>query len=430
MNDEAPSERATARWGGVIAVLIVAAIVVLVLFARGPEDQERSGRVAPGRGRPDRGMTVAPMNDQVPVADEEASRIREPSLLDAIIPVVTLVGLIGLTIWLFGTDATGGPLQVALLTSTMVAGFVALKNGHTVVRVREAVVGGISSALSAVFILLAVGSLIGAWNMAGHDPDRRLLRHRAAERDLVLRRDGDRVRAGRAGHRQLVDHRRHPRRRVRGPGPDPRRGPGDRGRRGDLGRLLRRQDDADLRDDRPRAVDGRRRDDPGAHRRHALDVGAGHRPVDPWLRDHRPDGRAARHGLRPERRAGDPGRRSSTSRCSTWCRWCCSSCCPSAARPRSSPSSAAPSSRPCSASSPSPRRWRRSWARRPEPSRHALDRDLLRAGHRVRVEQPATRRSTRCSRAAGWRRCSTRSGSCSARSPSPRSWRTPGSSSG
>src|SRR5688572_22754103 len=110
------------------------------------------------------------MNDQVPVGDDEGSRIREPSLLDALIPVVTLVGLIGLTIWLFGTDATGGPLQVALLTSTMVAGFVALKNGHTVVRVREAVVGGISSALSAVFILLAVGSLIGAWNMAGTIP--------------------------------------------------------------------------------------------------------------------------------------------------------------------------------------------------------------------------------------------------------------------
>ena len=78
------------------------------------------------------------MTDQVPVDDDEASRIREPSLLDALIPVVTLVGLIGLTIWLFGTDATGGPLQVALLTSAIVAGFVALKNGHAVVQVREA----------------------------------------------------------------------------------------------------------------------------------------------------------------------------------------------------------------------------------------------------------------------------------------------------
>ena len=68
------------------------------------------------------------MSDQLPNSDEEALGIRPPSLLDAIIPVFTLVGLIGLTIWLFGTDATGGPLQVALLTSAMVAGFVALSS--------------------------------------------------------------------------------------------------------------------------------------------------------------------------------------------------------------------------------------------------------------------------------------------------------------
>ena len=54
---------------------------------------------------------------------------REPSLLDALIPLFTLIGLIALTIGLFGTDATSGPLQVALLTSAMVAGLVAFKNG-------------------------------------------------------------------------------------------------------------------------------------------------------------------------------------------------------------------------------------------------------------------------------------------------------------
>ena len=96
--------------------------------------------------------------------------IGEPSMLDALIPVATLIGLIALTIALYGTDATGGPLQVALLTSAFVAGLVAFKNGHSVARVREAVIGGISSALSAVFILLAVGGLIGAWNMAGTIP--------------------------------------------------------------------------------------------------------------------------------------------------------------------------------------------------------------------------------------------------------------------
>ncbi len=41
MNDEAPAS-ADGAVGWVIAVLIVAAIVAFVLFARGPEDQERS----------------------------------------------------------------------------------------------------------------------------------------------------------------------------------------------------------------------------------------------------------------------------------------------------------------------------------------------------------------------------------------------------
>lgn len=95
---------------------------------------------------------------------------REPSLLDALIPVVALIVLIGTAIALFGTDATGGPLQVALLTSAVIAALVALKNGHSITRVREAAIGGITSALSAVFILLAVGALIGAWNMAGTIP--------------------------------------------------------------------------------------------------------------------------------------------------------------------------------------------------------------------------------------------------------------------
>jgi NhaC family Na+:H+ antiporter len=95
---------------------------------------------------------------------------RPPTLLDAIVPVVALIVLIGTTIALFGTDATGGPLQVALLTSAVVAGLIAFKNGYTAAQVRDAAVGGVSSGMSALFILLAVGSLIGTWNMAGTIP--------------------------------------------------------------------------------------------------------------------------------------------------------------------------------------------------------------------------------------------------------------------
>jgi NhaC family Na+:H+ antiporter len=95
---------------------------------------------------------------------------RAPSLLDALIPVVALIGLIALTIGLFGVGATDGPLQVALLTAAVVAGLVALKNGHSTASVRDAMIGGITTALGAVFILLAVGALIGTWNLAGTIP--------------------------------------------------------------------------------------------------------------------------------------------------------------------------------------------------------------------------------------------------------------------
>jgi NhaC family Na+:H+ antiporter len=50
---------------------------------------------------------------------------REPSFLDAVAPVVVLVGLLTLTVVLFGVDATAGPLQVALFTSAVFAGLVA-----------------------------------------------------------------------------------------------------------------------------------------------------------------------------------------------------------------------------------------------------------------------------------------------------------------
>ena len=103
-------------------------------------------------------------------ADQDAGRGRPPSFLDALAPVLVLIALLALTIALFGIDATLGPLQVALLTSTTFAGLIALKNGYTAAKLRDAAIGGISSAMGAIFILLAVGALIGTWNMAGTIP--------------------------------------------------------------------------------------------------------------------------------------------------------------------------------------------------------------------------------------------------------------------
>jgi Na+:H+ antiporter, NhaC family len=95
---------------------------------------------------------------------------RSPSLLDAAIPLVALIALIALTVVTFGIDATAGPLQVALLLAATVAGLIAFKNGYTVAYVRDAAIGGVASGMAALFILLAVGALIGTWNMAGTIP--------------------------------------------------------------------------------------------------------------------------------------------------------------------------------------------------------------------------------------------------------------------
>jgi NhaC family Na+:H+ antiporter len=102
-------------------------------------------------------------------ADQHAGP-RPPSLLDAVLPVIVLIGLIALTIALFGISATDGPLQVALLLSAAFASLVALKNGYTSAAIADAAIGGVTTAMSAIFILLAVGALIGTWNMAGTIP--------------------------------------------------------------------------------------------------------------------------------------------------------------------------------------------------------------------------------------------------------------------
>ena len=91
-------------------------------------------------------------------------------MLDAILPIVVLILLIALTIASFGVGATDGPLQVALMLSAAFASLVALKNGYTSAALAEAAIGGVSTAVGAIFILLSVGALIGTWNMAGTIP--------------------------------------------------------------------------------------------------------------------------------------------------------------------------------------------------------------------------------------------------------------------
>ena len=97
-------------------------------------------------------------------------KARTPSLADALIPLVVLAVLIAGSLALFGLAALDGPIQVALIVCCAVASLIALKNGHRWAAVEEAGRGAMSSITSAVFILLAVGALIGTWNLSGTIP--------------------------------------------------------------------------------------------------------------------------------------------------------------------------------------------------------------------------------------------------------------------
>src|SRR6476660_3345828 len=104
------------------------------------------------------------------VNQEHKSEGRAPSLLDALIPLVALVVLIGGAIALFGLQALDGPIPAALVICSMIAMLVIFKNGHSVDEVQEAANRAMSSITTAIFILLAVGALIGTWCLSGTIP--------------------------------------------------------------------------------------------------------------------------------------------------------------------------------------------------------------------------------------------------------------------
>jgi len=103
-------------------------------------------------------------------AIKHQSAVREPSLIDAFIPIIVLIILLSLSVYLFGSDSSAGANQVALLLGAMVASLVAIKNGYRWAEIQQAIIMGISTAMGAILILLAVGALIGTWMMAGTVP--------------------------------------------------------------------------------------------------------------------------------------------------------------------------------------------------------------------------------------------------------------------
>lgn len=95
---------------------------------------------------------------------------KEPSFLDAVLPILVLITLLSSSVVLFGDDSSYGPNQIALFIAAAVAVVIGLKNGFRWTDIEQAMIKGISLSLGAVLILLAVGALIGTWLLAGTVP--------------------------------------------------------------------------------------------------------------------------------------------------------------------------------------------------------------------------------------------------------------------
>ncbi|MGB5246503.1 MAG: Na+/H+ antiporter NhaC [Woeseia sp.] len=98
------------------------------------------------------------------------SQIKSPTLIDALVPVVSLILMLALSVYLFGSDSSAGPNQIVLTLGAAIAAIVAMQNGHSWPSILKAIVAGISTAMGAILILLSVGGLIGTWLMAGTVP--------------------------------------------------------------------------------------------------------------------------------------------------------------------------------------------------------------------------------------------------------------------
>jgi Na+:H+ antiporter, NhaC family len=100
----------------------------------------------------------------------QATQYKEPTLLDAFIPLIVLICLLGSSVYLFADNSSYGPNQIALLFAMGVAAIIGMKNGYSWEDIEKGIVKGISLSLGAVLILLAVGSLIGSWMLSGTVP--------------------------------------------------------------------------------------------------------------------------------------------------------------------------------------------------------------------------------------------------------------------
>ena len=97
--------------------------------------------------------------------------MKKPGLLLSIVTLLILIALLALSVVFFGDEATSGPIQIALLLSTLLTAAIAiifLKVPWT--KVEEDIAENIRQTAPTLLILLAIGALTATWMLSGTVP--------------------------------------------------------------------------------------------------------------------------------------------------------------------------------------------------------------------------------------------------------------------
>lgn len=98
------------------------------------------------------------------------TEFRQPTLLQALLPIFVLVGLLSMNVIFYGDMATSGANQIALLLSAAAAVLVGFWLKIPFKHMLGGVIKSINSSMSAILILLMIGALAGTWMISGVVP--------------------------------------------------------------------------------------------------------------------------------------------------------------------------------------------------------------------------------------------------------------------
>ena len=95
---------------------------------------------------------------------------KAPSLGLSLLPILFLVALLASNVYIFSDNASYGPNQMGLIFAATFAGILSIKLNYTWEEILDGIVKSISSAMSAILILLMIGALAGTWLISGVVP--------------------------------------------------------------------------------------------------------------------------------------------------------------------------------------------------------------------------------------------------------------------